>query len=85
MATMKPFWNRSTFLVITGASRGIGKGLAIKFSTLVTSDSTLVLLARSLEDLEATKTQILATNPNLDVKVFFPALLREDLRSLSFE
>ncbi|KAK7590270.1 hypothetical protein V9T40_001883 [Parthenolecanium corni] len=68
MATTAPFWNRSTFLVITDASRGIGKNLAIQFSTLVTSDSTLVLLARNLQNLETTKTEILATNPKLDVK-----------------
>lgn len=79
MATTTPFWNRSTFLVITGASRGIGKNLAIKFSTLVTSDSTLVLLARNLQDLEATKTQIWATNPRLDVQVFRETLLNGDL------
>lgn len=70
MTTKMQFWNRSTFLVITGASRGIGKNMAIKFSALVTSDSTLVLVARDLQNLEATKTQILATNPKLDVKVF---------------
>lgn len=69
MASKTPFWNRTTFLVITGASRGIGKNLAIKFSTLVTSDSTLLLLARDLQNLEATKTQILAKNPKMDVKV----------------
>lgn len=68
MATT-PFWNRSTFAVITGASRGIGRCLAIKFSSLVAPNSTLVLLARSSPDLEDTRKQILAANPSIDVKV----------------
>lgn len=69
MATAAPFWNRHSFVVVTGASRGIGRNLAIKFGSLVAPNSTLVLLARSSPDLEDTRKQVLAANPNVDVKV----------------
>lgn len=68
---IKPFWHRSTFLIITGASQGIGKNLAIDFSRLLDSKSTLLLIARSLPNLEHTKEKILEINSALDVKVIF--------------
>lgn len=65
------FWNRSTFLVITGASQGIGKNLAIEFSRLLAPESTILLLARTLPKLENTKKEILEINPTLNIKVCF--------------
>ncbi len=65
----KPFWHRSTFLIVTGASQGIGKNLAIEFSRLVDPKSTILLIARSLPNLEDTKKKILKINSALDVKV----------------
>lgn len=64
-----PFWNRSTFMIITGASQGIGKNLAIKFSRLLESKSTVLLLARSAENLQETRNIILAESPTLNVNV----------------
>lgn len=56
-------------MVITGASQGIGKNLAIEFSRKVTSESTVLLIARSLSNLEDTKKAVLSVNPSLNVKV----------------
>ncbi|XP_070157351.1 sepiapterin reductase [Polyergus mexicanus] len=40
------------FLVITGASRGIGRQIAITFGSLLQEDSHILLLARNLNDLK---------------------------------
>lgn len=63
------FWGRRTFLVVTGASRGIGRNLAIEFSRLLGPESTVLLLARSLLNLEETRKRILEVNCNVVVKV----------------
>lgn len=55
---------QKTFLVISGASRGIGRMLAIECAAKTTAGSLIVLLARSTAGLEETKAQILAKNPN---------------------
>lgn len=80
MAEAKPqFWNRSTFMVITGASQGIGKNLAIEFSRLLTPESTVLLLARTLSKLESTKKEILENNPTLNVKVLSADLSKPNI------
>jgi len=53
------FWNQKTFCLITGASKGIGKTIAIEFAKKVAPDSMFLLLARSGPQLEETKTEIL--------------------------
>lgn len=65
----RPFWNRRTFLLITGASRGIGKNLAIEFSRYLAPQSTILLMARALPKLEETKQEILKIAPSLNVDV----------------
>lgn len=40
------------FLLVTGASRGIGRQIAISFGSLLQKDSHILLLARNLTDLE---------------------------------
>lgn len=55
---------QKSFLVISGASRGIGRMLAIECAAKTTAGSLIVLLARSTAGLEETKAQILAKNPN---------------------
>lgn len=59
--------NKNTFLVVTGASRGIGKKVAIQTSQKLRDPSIVVLLARSITGLEETKAEILKVNPNLRV------------------
>jgi NADP-dependent 3-hydroxy acid dehydrogenase YdfG len=44
-----------SFVLITGASRGFGRAMAIEMGKVVGAGSTLLLLARSLPDLEVTK------------------------------
>ncbi|KAG5676130.1 hypothetical protein PVAND_005981 [Polypedilum vanderplanki] len=59
--------NKLVYLIITGASRGIGKELAIETSKNFKTGSTVVLLARSKEGLENTKKVINETNKNVEV------------------
>jgi len=55
------FWNQKTFCLITGASRGIGRSIAVEFGQKVGKGSVFVLVARSATDLEETKSEILSS------------------------
>uniref|UniRef100_A0A7E4ZYG3 Sepiapterin reductase n=1 Tax=Panagrellus redivivus TaxID=6233 RepID=A0A7E4ZYG3_PANRE len=57
------------FAVITGASRGIGRQIAISLASDVAGDSAFLLLARNVELLESVKKQIQDVNPNVHVAV----------------
>lgn len=46
------------FLIVTGASRGIGKQIAIKFGSMIHEDSHVLLLATNLNALKDTAKQI---------------------------
>lgn len=46
------------FILITGASKGIGREIAIKFSELLDKDSRLLLLARDENGLKETAGKI---------------------------
>ncbi|GAB0086405.1 Sepiapterin reductase [Sergentomyia squamirostris] len=59
--------NRVGFLLITGASRGIGKAMAIGCAKELKPGSLILLLARSAAGLEATKTEILACNDKITI------------------
>lgn len=50
--------------VITGATKGIGKAIAIAFCK---EGFNMVLCSRTQEDLELFKSELLAINPNIDV------------------
>lgn len=67
MANALDLNNKLVYFMVTGASRGIGKAMAIETSKNFKSGSVVVLLARSLPGLEDTKTQILTQNPELNV------------------
>lgn len=54
---------QKTFFVISGASRGIGRAIAIECASKFAAGSVVVLLARSISGLEETRTKILARNP----------------------
>lgn len=58
-----------TYLLVTGASKGIGATIALETSRNFRDGSVVVLVARSLDGLEATKTSIIAANPLLKVIV----------------
>lgn len=57
------------YLIITGASKGIGAKMAIETSRNFKDGSVVVLVARSLEGLELTKTEMLKVNKALKVIV----------------
>lgn len=63
-------WNLKTYCVISGASQGIGREIALQFAQKFGSGSEIVLLARSESGLNKTKEMILAINANMIVNVF---------------
>lgn len=73
------------FFVVTGASRGIGRKMAIECSKNFKSRSRVVLLARSKEGLENTKREILAQNKSINVFTFSIDLMNskdEEIKSI---
>ncbi|XP_055911682.1 sepiapterin reductase-like [Eupeodes corollae] len=61
--------NKKTIFIITGASRGIGKTMAVECCRLFKPNSLAILFARSKEGLEQTHKEIQAINNNITVKV----------------
>ncbi len=55
---MDSYWKRKTFVIITGASRGIGRAAAEKIADLVSPDSVILLVSRDEDQLTAVKTSI---------------------------
>ena len=58
-----------TFLLITGASRGFGRALALELGKVVGAGSTVLLMARSKEELETTKELVREARPGLAVEI----------------
>jgi len=56
-----------TFCVITGASKGFGASIAVRFAARFPKDSVLLLLARSIDGLARTKSLIEAESPHIKV------------------
>lgn len=56
-----------TYTLITGASKGIGRALAIEYSA---HNHNLVLTGRNQTELETLKASILTSNPTLQVETF---------------
>jgi sepiapterin reductase len=59
--------NKLAYLIVTGASKGIGAKMAIETSRNFQAGSVVVLLARSSAGLERTKSEILEVNSGLNV------------------
>ena len=57
---------KTKYTVITGASSGIGRAVALKFAEL---NKNLILIARRKNLIEDLKNEILKKNPNLDIIV----------------
>ncbi|XP_069112522.1 sepiapterin reductase-like [Argopecten irradians] len=58
-----------TFAVITGASRGLGRSMAIQFGSKFPDGSVLVLMSRNVDDLESVKSEVMLSSPNIKVLV----------------
>lgn len=67
MASAIELNGKFAFLLVTGASKGIGAKMAIETARNLRSGSVVVLLARSASGLESTKQQILQINPGVNV------------------
>jgi len=60
---------RKSFVAITGASRGFGKAIAVKFAQKLPSSSVFVLLARNVSDMEGVRNEMQALVKDLKVYV----------------
>jgi len=58
-----------SFVLITGASRGFGRALALELGKVVGTGSTLLLMARNMADLETTKSIVRDARPGLAVEL----------------
>ena len=64
-------WNEGkTFLLVTGASRGLGQAFSISLGSNLGHGSTIYLTARSEQALIQTRDEILGKNSNVEVKYF---------------
>lgn len=76
--------SQKAFFVVSGASRGIGRAIAIECAAKFAAGSVIALLARSISGLEETKAQILARNPtNITVFLFTIDLARSSVDDIT--
>lgn len=68
MAAKQLDYSKETLAIITGASQGIGRTLAVELARKLSS-LTLILIARSEQGLEATKKYVKDINNKADVKI----------------
>jgi len=69
MSQLKEIIGVRSFVLITGASRGFGRAIALEIGKVVGAGSTLLLVARSKVDLETTKAIVREARPGLAVEV----------------
>ena len=68
---MEGTWNSGkTFLLVTGASRGLGQAFSITLASNLNKGSVVYLTARTEAALLQTKNEISSTNESLQVKYF---------------
>jgi len=67
-SAVKAIIGKRSFVLITGASRGFGRALALELGKVVGAGSTVLLLARSKDDLEVTKEIVRDARPGLAVE-----------------
>ncbi|KAM7301750.1 sepiapterin reductase-like [Ixodes scapularis] len=63
------FWSKTFLVVVTGASGGIGRGIAVSFAEHVAEGSLLVITGRNTAGLEETKQIIAALGREVNVSV----------------
>lgn len=71
MATAE-YWNKKTFVIITGASKGIGRTLTEKVAELVAKGSVLLLMSRDESLLQSLRSSI--EEKRADVRVYISAV-----------
>ena len=69
MSTEKDIIGVRSFVMITGASRGFGRAVALELGKVVGAGSTLLLVSRSRTDLETTKEIVRDARPGLAVEL----------------
>ncbi|KAG5891518.1 hypothetical protein JTB14_014442 [Gonioctena quinquepunctata] len=69
-------FSKKALIFVTGASRGIGRTIAVEVSRRVEQNSILILLARSEKDLEETKAQISEIDKGITVQHFVTDLAK---------
>lgn len=62
-----PFWNKRYLVVITGASAGIGRAVAVAFSKVVADNSVFVITGRNTEGLNETRRLVGEVAPHVKV------------------
>ncbi|CAH1724143.1 unnamed protein product [Aphis gossypii] len=67
---MNEFWSRRTYVILTGASKGIGQCLAVEIGKLLVPESTIVLMARDTNGLEKTKEMVNKENSDVLVECY---------------
>ena len=69
MEERSPIFDLKTVCLITGASKGYGKCMAVRFAALFPPGSLLLLVARSKEGLSNTLKQIKDICPKIEVRI----------------
>ena len=69
MSLIKEIIGVRSFVLITGASRGFGRAVALELGKVVGAGSTLLLVARNRPDLETTKEIVRDARPGLAVEI----------------
>jgi len=69
MSQIKEIIGVRSFVLITGASRGFGRAIALELGKVVGAGSTLLLMSRSKGDLETTKAIVRDARPGLAVEL----------------
>ncbi|KAJ8959112.1 hypothetical protein NQ318_022369 [Aromia moschata] len=72
-------FNKKSIVFITGASKGIGRTIAVELSRNLDQNSIFVLIARSETGLEETKSQILEVDKSITVQTYVMDLSKSDL------
>lgn len=72
-------FNKKSFVLITGASQGIGQKIAEVIGSKLKEGSKIVLIARSEKGLTETKEKVYTTNKNLSIETFSLDLSKPDV------